>query len=441
MGSQARSLGAILQGSITLASEWRQKLSLRNQSSRCKTAAVRMGKATAKSLRRIYISHKRDKIRDTDRRERQAVLSTPMGVAGHFGESFAHAAVGFAVTAFNGMILHANRSMAKIIDCEADDVTGVNLLELIHPDDRLQHNQLLQQLLASEIPGYVIEKRYLRPDGTAVWVRESVSLAGKESPAAGYVVCISEDISDRKHAARILERQEQMAAMGRLTSSIIHEINNPLEAIGNLIYLANHSANLSEARLYLQTAEEELSRASEITMQGLQFHRQSPNAKPANVVEMMRTVLVLFRGKFRRARVRDEFAATAAAEILCFPGELRQVFVNLIGNAIESMPEGGLLNIRVRPATDWRTGSRGVRVTVADTGSGMSEETRKHIFKAFYTTKGADGSGLGLWVTANIVRKHEGSIHVRSSHMGTVFTLVFPYRGAEGKTAGFQDAA
>jgi two-component system sporulation sensor kinase C len=98
----------------------------------------------------------------------------------------------------------------------------------------------------------------------------------------------------------------------------------------------------------------------------------------------------------------------------------------------------------VRPGTDWRSGSMGVRVTVADSGSGISAETRQRMYEAFYTTKGSGGSGLGLWVTANIVRKHQGSMHVRSKRgdgSGTVFTLVFPYRGAEGKTAGFQDAA
>jgi signal transduction histidine kinase len=123
---------------------------------------------------------------------------------------------------------------------------------------------------------------------------------------------------------------------------------------------------------------------------------------------------------------------------------VRQVFVNLIANAVESMPDGGVLTVKVRPATDWRTGDAGVRITIADTGHGMSLETRKQIYHAFYTTKGSAGSGLGLWVTANIVRKHQGSIHVRSRRLphsgGTAFTLIFPLSGAEGKNTGFQAA-
>ena len=111
-----------------------------------------------------------------------------------------------------------------------------------------------------------------------------------------------------------------------------------------------------------------------------------------------------------------------------------QVFVNLIDNAVESMKDRGQLTIKVRPGTDWRTGEHGVRITIADTGCGMSLETRKRMYDAFYTTKGHGGSGLGLWVTANIVRKHQGAIHVRSKRLarfgGTVFSLVFPYAGA-----------
>ncbi len=106
------------------------------------------------------------------------------------------------------------------------------------------------------------------------------------------------------------------------------------------------------------------------------------------------------------------------------------------------MDAGGQLKIRVRPSTDWRTGEDGVRVTIADTGHGMSLETRKHIYQAFFTTKGAHGSGLGLWVTSNIVKKHRGLIHVRSKCAspkgGTVFSLIFPYRGAQGKVAGYR---
>jgi signal transduction histidine kinase len=162
-------------------------------------------------------------------------------------------------------------------------------------------------------------------------------------------------------------------------------------------------------------------------------------------VNILQSVLSLYKGRFKMGRVQVQLKTEDAPELMCFAGEIRQVFVNLIGNAVESMHDGGHLTIRLRPGTDWRTGDHGVRVTIADTGSGMTLETRKRMFEAFYTTKGPAGSGLGLWVTANIVRKHQGRIHVRSKRLtpstGTVFSLIFPYAGAAGKTAGFHQPA
>jgi PAS domain S-box-containing protein len=361
------------------------------------------------------------------------------------GRWFAHAATGFAVTDVQGNVVDANEALARIVDRTPAEISVANLFELTHPEDRARHRSMLEQLLALLIPGFVIEKRYLRRDGSPVWVRNSVSLINDDQHKSCHLISICEDISQHKRAEQALEKQEQMAAIGRLTSSIIHEINNPLEAVLNLIFLAQRAADLEEARPYLRDAEEELGRASEITAQGLQFHRQSSYPTSANVIHIMQSVLVLFKEKFRTARVEVELKTQDAPELLCFAGELRQVFANLIGNAVESTKNGGKVTIRVRPGTDWQTGDRGVRITIADTGSGMSLETRKHMYDAFYTTKGSGGSGLGLWVTARIVLKHRGHIHVRSRRGaqlgGTAFTLVFPYAGAEGKTAGLHEHA
>jgi PAS domain S-box-containing protein len=353
---------------------------------------------------------------------------------------FEHAATGLAITDVTGNVVGVNKAFARIVDRSPAEIHNANLFGWTHPEDQLRHGELLQQLLEAKIPGFVIEKRYLRSDGSVVWVRNSVSLMAGEPSSPGHLISICEDISDRKRAEGVLKRQEQMASIGRLTSSILHEINNPLEAVGNLIFLARQS-NPVDAAGYLKQAEEELAHASRITSQGLQFHRQSSAATSTNVVALLRSVLALFTGRFKEARVHVDLAVDDAPELMCFPGEIRQVFVNLISNAVDSMAADGQLKVRVRPSTDWRTGEHGVRVTIADTGEGMSLETRKHIYQAFFTTKGAQGSGLGLWVTSNIVKKHQGCIHVRSKRAsasgGTVFSLVFPYRGAQGKAAGY----
>jgi PAS domain S-box-containing protein len=358
-------------------------------------------------------------------------------------ELFTHAATGLAVTDLDGNLVHVNDSLARIVDCTPAELSDCNLFNLTHPEDQSRHRRMLDRLLAAEIPGFVIEKRYLRRNGSVVWVRNSVSLADEEEPS--HLVSICEDISKRKQAEQVLEQQEQMAAIGRLTSSIVHEINNPLEAVLNLIYLAQHSEGLDEAKPYLKDAEQELVRACDITTQGLQFHRQHSAPTSCNMVHILQSVLTLFKGRFKTAGVRVDLKVDEAPELMCFAGEMRQVFVNLVGNAVESMQHGGQLTIRVRPGTDWPSGRHGVRITIADTGSGMTLETRRRMYEPFYTTKGSAGSGLGLWVTAKIVRKHQGSMHVRSKRdapsMGTTFSLIFPYAGAAGKTAGFHENA
>jgi len=355
---------------------------------------------------------------------------------------FEHAAIGLAITDVTGNVVGVNKAFAKIVDRSPAEIHDANLFRWTHPEDQSRHDELLKQLLAREIPGFVIEKRYMRADGGVVWVRNSVSLMSDEQSPPGRLVSICEDISDRKRAEGVLERQEQMASIGQLTSSILHEINNPLEAVGNLIFLARQAASLFEAAGYLEQAEEELGHASQITSQGLQFHRQSSAATSTNVADLLCSVLALLKGRLKEARVHVALATDDAPELMCFPGEIRQVFVNLISNAIDSMAADGQLKIRVRPSTDWRTSEHGVRVTIADTGEGMSQETQKHIYQAFFTTKGAQGSGLGLWVTSNIVKKHQGCIHVRSKRAstagGTVFSLIFPYRGAQGEAAGYR---
>jgi PAS domain S-box-containing protein len=365
-------------------------------------------------------------------------MAEPLSIS----DIFEHAATGLAITDVTGNVVNVNKAFARIVDRSPAEFREANLFRWTHPEDQSRHGELLKQLLAGEIPGFVIEKRYMRRDGSVIWVRNSVSLMGAEQSSQGYLMSICEDINDRKRAEGVLERQEQMAAIGRLTSSILHEINNPLEAVGNLIFLARQAENPAEAAGYLEQAEEELSHASQITSQGLQFHRQSSAVTSTNVVDLLRSVLALFKGRLKEARVQVTLATDDAPELICFPGEIRQIFVNLISNAMDSMGAGGQLKIRVRPSTDWRTGECGVRVTIADTGHGMSLETRKHIYQAFYTTKGAHGSGLGLWVTSNIVKKHRGLIHVRSKCVsttsGTVFSLIFPYRGAQGKVAGYR---
>jgi PAS domain S-box-containing protein len=251
-----------------------------------------------------------------------------------------------------------------------------------------------------------------------------------------WVGLIVMDASDRKRSEEALRKTEKLAATGRLAASIAHEINNPLEAITNLLYLLNNFAELGEAaRSYVEMAEHEVRRISEITQQTLRFYRQSTLPTRTNLADLLDSVLRLHQGRLRNLGISVERHYESTSDLYCFAGELRQVFANLIGNAIDAMPSGGRLVLRARRSRDWKYPERlGVRFQVADTGSGMPPGVQKHIFEPFFTTKEVTGTGLGLWVSSEIVVKHKGSMRVRSrpeqpgtgQPSGTVFELFFP---------------
>jgi PAS domain S-box-containing protein len=251
-----------------------------------------------------------------------------------------------------------------------------------------------------------------------------------------WVGLIVMDASDRKRSEEALRKTEKLAATGRLAASIAHEINNPLEAITNLLYLLSNHAELEAPALnYVQMAEHEVRRISEITQQTLRFYRQSTLPARARLAELLDSVLSLHHGRLRNLGIEVSRCYDSSIELYCFAGELRQVFANLVGNAIDAMPDGGKLVVRARRSRDWRNPDRkGVRFQVADTGSGMPPHVQKHIFEAFFTTKEVTGTGLGLWVSSEIVAKHQGLVRVRSwaagqradGRSGTVFELFFP---------------
>jgi signal transduction histidine kinase len=258
------------------------------------------------------------------------------------------------------------------------------------------------------------------------------------------VIVLGVDVTDAKMSEQILLQSEKLNAVGRLASSIAHEINNPLEAVTNLIYLAQTAAVSPVAKQYLDAAEIELRRVSAIANQTLQFHRQSTNPGPVAAASLIDATLPLYQGRISNARVIVERRDRARRPVTCLDGEIRQVLSNLVGNAIDAMSKKERrLFIRSRESTDWRTGRSGVTITVADTGSGMSADTTSRIFEPFFTTKGNKGTGLGLWISREIIERHQGSLKVKSRQSahwsGTVFTLFLPWdeqtRALTGKTS------
>lgn len=266
------------------------------------------------------------------------------------------------------------------------------------------------------------EHMFQRPDGTDNWFQFHIY----PQPGEGLVLYLRNTTEGRK-TEQALRRSEQLAAAGRMAASVAHEINNPLESLTNLLFLAKLDPSITgETRNMLEVADKELQRLSHIAARSLKFYRQRTAPAPVSLEELIETVLFFNEPdrKLRNVRLARRFRPAPA--VLCHPGEIQQVVTNLIRNALDAVPQRGSLTVAVRPARDC-AGREGVSVTVADTGSGMDRQTLGRLFHPFATTKGEAGTGLGLWVSKGILDKHKATIAVRSKPgRGTVFRLFFP---------------
>jgi len=259
-------------------------------------------------------------------------------------------------------------------------------------------------------------------------------------PAGGQgLVCYFRDISIEVLAEDALRKSEKLAAVGRLAAAISHEINNPLEALTNLLYLIKGEVQEQSTRQFVELAEQELHRASEVVRHSLKFHRQATKPGKERISGLLDSTLAVYEARFRQVQIQVHRKYDDSIAVVCFSSELRQVFANLLGNAFDAMPLGGSLRLLVRDSRNWLTGEPGVRVAVADTGSGMNETTLEHLFEPFFTTKGIQGTGLGLWLSAEILNRHRATVRVRSrqtaGRSGAVFYIFFPIEGvsAEGR--------
>ncbi|MGC2162556.1 MAG: HAMP domain-containing sensor histidine kinase [Silvibacterium sp.] len=230
--------------------------------------------------------------------------------------------------------------------------------------------------------------------------------------------------------AEILRENQKLITLGRLTASIAHEINNPLESITNLLYLMEQDEPRKTPE-YLKMAQREMGRVVQISKQTLTFSRDTSMPVRVQLADLVEEVLGLHARRIGDKSLRVVRQYEAHEPVLIFPGELRQVFSNLISNAIEATSPHGRIVIRIRAARRWsgRDG-RGLRLSIGDNGSGIQDEVRSHLGEPFFTTKGQSGTGLGLWVTQSIVDNLGGTLQIRSStapdRHGTVFSLFLP---------------
>ena len=286
----------------------------------------------------------------------------------------------------------------------------------------------LKSVLGSDDPLQCANRRYT---GEFVIGKRTFHLSVNPIQAEGNRqerIVILNDITDRKLAEYALRTAEKLAATGKLANAIAHEINNPLEALTNLIYLASSSSSLQAIQGFLSRATEELGRIARVTKQSLAFHRDSDLPILIDVGALVSEVISLFERPAAQRRVHLAYSGQKGVKICGFPGQLTQIFGNLVRNATEAAPPGSDVAVRVRSI--YRGGKRGARVTIHDCGSGIPEDIREKLFDPFFTTKDLKGSGLGLWVSKTLVVKHQGTIRYRSSYgagrSGTTFEVYLP---------------
>jgi PAS domain S-box-containing protein len=342
---------------------------------------------------------------------------------------FDGAAIGIALADLEGHVLESNPALQAMLGYSADELCGLMFTDFTHPEDAPADMDLFRELVAGKRSEYSLEKRYICKDGQVISARLTVSLvaSGRE---AGYAIGLVENITERKQIQAALLRTEKLAIAGQLGASLAHEINNPLQTVIGCLGLADRNlAEGADVERYLRVARGELRRAAGIVAQLRDLHRLSePETKePTDVAKLLNEVLLLCRKKCEECQIRVDWRGGGdLPAVRLVSDRMRQVFLNLILNALDATPEGGRLEVRASATAASESAPAGICVSFADSGSGITPDALPHIFDPFYTTK-SQGLGLGLYITHQIVEDHGGRIDVESERgQGTRFSVWLP---------------
>lgn len=329
-----------------------------------------------------------------------------------------------------GIITTWNRGAERLFGYTTEEIIGQNVAQLTPPEKQQEEAEIMGRLNRGERIDHW-ETIRLRKDKSTVHISLSVSPLSDGEKIFG-ASSISRDITTRKISEEALRRAEKLATAGRLSATLAHELNNPLEAITNLIYIVRNSNGLDEkSKRRLDLADQELSRVAHLTKQTLGFYRDSSSPVRLDLSQVMDEVLAIYMRKLESKGVSVHKQYSQSNEVIAYPGEVRQIFSNLIGNAIDAMTDSGCVSVKIANSREWRNADRlGVRATIFDSGSGIDPAIKPRLFEPFYTTKTDIGTGLGLWLAKELVQKHGGSISVRSSirtgSSGTAFSVFLP---------------
>jgi PAS domain S-box-containing protein len=327
----------------------------------------------------------------------------------------------------SGAVLYWNSGAEQLYGWRRGEIIGKKVHHALKTIFPMPYKEIEAELIASGFwEGNLLQQT---SDGAKITVASRKAFIKDRQ----VVLEINRDMTSRLLAEEALRQTEKLAAMGRVAGIIAHEINNPLEAITNAFFLLRDHASLDEeARYYASLAEQELVRVSHITRQTLSFYREAKQPVTLSVSALLDDVLELQARRMQMARIEVQKRYATPGQLQGFPVELKQVFLNLIGNAIQAMPDGGKLRVSVRETGRYNGSTPGISVSILDTGAGIKSEDAKHLFEPFFSTKSEKGTGLGLWISRGIVQKYEGNITFRSVRSGedsaTCFRVFIPLR-------------
>jgi PAS domain S-box-containing protein len=330
----------------------------------------------------------------------------------------------------NGIITSWNEAAGRMFGYTSEEIIGQPILRLIPKELHPEEDTILRKLRAGE---RIDHYETTRVGKNGKFIEVSVTISPLKD-RAGRIVGASKivrDISSRKQMERLLIQSEKLAATGRMAATIAHEINNPMESLINLIYLARKSSSdRSKVEAYLLTAEQEIERVSHIARQTLGFYRGTSAPVEVHLHELVEDVLGVYHSRLSSSGILVDSKFEDHRPVKVNRGELVQVFSNIIANAIDAMPRGGRLEIELRKTVNQE--QEGIQAIIRDGGTGIKKEYLQKIFEPFFTTKGDLGTGIGLWVARQLIEKHGGQIALTSStDMGNSGTTVFihiPFR-------------
>jgi PAS domain S-box-containing protein len=347
-------------------------------------------------------------------------------------------------TSLEGNILSWNPRAEAMYGYASHEAIGRSLSMLAPAERTSEMSSMMTQLVCGNVI-QDLDTEHVRNDHQRIPVMLAASPVRDRDGRIVSISITARDATERKRAEAALCQAEKLSAAGRMAATIAHEINNPIGSVLNALYLLEQQSLTQQASAYLAIANREALRIAHIVRQTLGLVRESATPTLVDVSEILEDVLSLYQGRIRKNGVRVVRRYDVPGEMVGFPGELRQIFSNLVINAVEAMGQGGDLTLHIVRAHDLKLKQPGLRVFVADAGPGIDPAHRNRMFEPFFTTKGENGTGLGLWVTQGLIAKHAGSIRMRSctqpGKSGTCFAVFLPNCSVAGSSGHCREQA